>query len=76
MKLIDLLNNKLLDLLLHNWRLLLNDLLRFPRLLLDQSTVLSSKLSDKFLDLALLLPLVPLVGEAPLDRGAELEADS
>lgn len=74
-KLIDLFYNKLLDLLLHNWRLLFNDLLCFPRLLLDQSTVLSSKLSDKFLDFALFLSLVPLIGEASFDSGTELEAD-
>lgn len=41
-QLVDLLNDKLLNLLLHNWRLLLNDLLRFPCLFLDQSAVLPS----------------------------------
>ena len=41
-QLVDLLNDEGLNLLLHGWGLLLDDLLCLPGLLLDQSTVLPS----------------------------------
>ena len=76
MKLINLLNDKLLDLLFHDWRLLLTDLFCLSRFLFDESTVLSSELADEFLDLALFLSLVPLVCETSFYGGDKLAADS
>lgn len=71
MQLVDLLDDQLLDLLLHNRRLLLDDLLSFAGFLLYQSTVLSFELTDQFLDLAFLLSLVSLVGEQSVDARDE-----
>ena len=67
MQLINLLENELLDLLLHNWRLLLNNLLRFSCLFLNQTTILTLQLSDQLLDLSFLLPLEALIRSQPLN---------
>lgn len=74
-QLVDLLDDELLDLLFHDWRLLLDNLLRFSRLFLDKATVLSSQLPDKLLDLALLLPLVSLISQASRNVCDEFLAD-
>lgn len=74
-QLVNLLDDELLDLLLHDWRLLFDNLLRLSRLFLDEATVLSSQLPDKLLNLALLLPLVSLISQATRDIRDEFLAD-
>lgn len=67
LKLIDLLDDKGLDLLLHDWRLFLDYLLCLSCLVLDNARILTSQLSDQFLDLALLLPVERLESNEPLN---------
>ena len=71
LKLIDLLDHKRLDLLLHDGRLLLNDLLSLPRLVLDHTRILSSQLSDELLNLTFFLSLEPLVFQQSLNTANE-----
>ena len=71
MEQVNLLNNKRLYLLLHNWRLLFNNFLGLPGLLLDDSRILPLQYSDQLLDLAFFLSLVSLIGQAPLNAPDE-----
>ena len=67
MPLIDLFDDQLLNLLLHNRRLLFDDFLRLPGLLLNQSTILPLQLPDQLLDLALFLLLVSPISAESFD---------
>lgn len=66
LQLVNLFDDEWLDLLLHDWRLLLNYLFSFPCLVLNDPWVLTSQLANKLLYLAFFLPLESLVGHQAL----------
>ena len=67
LQLIDLLDDQGLDLCLHDWCLLFDDLLRLSCFVLDHTRVLPSQLPDQLLNLTFLLSLECLICNKSLD---------